>query len=67
MEAIEGERVAGYLILTDIEGRRHALRASTVLGISEADDFGDECLLQMPGGRLLRVKRSLDEILTWLC
>ena len=67
MDATDGQRVAGYLVLRDAEGRRHALRATTILGVSELDDAGDECLLVLPGGRLLRVHKSLDAVLSWLC
>ncbi|NYZ14815.1 hypothetical protein HL658_19895 [Azospirillum sp. RWY-5-1] len=66
MEDPEGRRRGGYLVLKDADGRFHALRATAVIGISEIDDGGDECVLTLPGGRLLRVPRPLGVILDWI-
>jgi len=59
-------RVAGYVILRDADGRRHALRTDDVQGVSELDDLGDECVVTVTGGQVLHVLRPLDDILSSL-
>lgn len=56
-------RVVGYVILRDAEGRRHAVRPNDVRGVSEYDEFGDECVVTVTGGQMLHVMRPLDDIL----
>jgi len=63
----EGDRIGGYVVLRDVDGRLHALRAPAVQAVSQLDDGGgDECMLTLPGGRLLRVPRSFGRVLDWL-
>lgn len=62
---IQAERNGPFVVLRDVEGRRHALRANAIIGISEADEVGDESVLAIQGGRLLLVNASVDEIVGW--
>ncbi len=60
----QGERCGRYVVVRDADGRRHALAATAVSAICEADDGG--CVLLLPGGRLVRLEGSLDTVLGWL-
>lgn len=66
MDTSNQVQVARYVILQDAEGRRHALRPGDVVGVSELDDFGDECVVSINGGQLLHVLRPLNDILASL-
>jgi hypothetical protein len=59
----EGTRVGRYLVLRDIDGRRHALAASAVQAACEEED---DVLLFLSGGRVLRVSLPLATVLAWL-
>jgi hypothetical protein len=59
----EGERVGRFVVLRDVEGRMHAVAATSVCAICE--DHGGALLL-LPGGRMIRVDRALGEVLGWL-
>ena len=59
----EGERVGRFVVLRDVEGRMHAVAATSVCAICE-DDGG--ALLMLPGGRMIRVEQALGEVLRWL-
>jgi hypothetical protein len=63
-ELVDGARVGRFLVIRDVDGRRHALAASAVVAASEAED-GDVLLL-LPGGRALRLGVSLHQLLVWL-
>lgn len=60
-----GQRIGGYLLLTDTEGLRHLARISSVSLASETDPCGDELCLVI-SGRPVRVLASLDEYLEWI-
>ena len=59
----EGERVGRYLIIRDVDGRRHAIGAGTVSAVTETDDGS---LLLLPGGRLIQVPWEMGWVLDWL-
>ena len=59
----DGERVGRYLVIRDVNGRRHAIGAGAVQAVSEADSGA---MLVMPGGKLLEVPWSLERVLAWL-
>ena len=59
-----GTRIGRFLVLRDVDGRRHALAASAVHTVSEAED-GDTVLF-LPGGRVLRIGTPLTTVLGWL-
>jgi hypothetical protein len=66
MEAItQGARIAGFVFIIDSDGQRHAIRATAVSVISDADIVHDETVLQLGGGRTVRVPVGLDEVLSW--
>ncbi|PWC74528.1 hypothetical protein [Azospirillum sp. TSH64] len=57
---------AGYVILRDTTGLRHAVRPEEVIGVSELYEDGAECLVTLSCGQFLRVPRALTEILEGL-
>lgn len=59
----DGERVGRYLVIRDVDGRRHAIGAGSISAITEVDDGS---LLLLPGGRLVEVPWPLDKVLSWL-
>ena len=59
----EGERVGRFVVVRDVEGRVHALAASSVAAVCETDDGA---LLMLPGGRMVHVPRPLRVVLDWL-
>ena len=60
----DGSRIGRYVILRDVDGRRHAIAAGAILALGETDD-GDT-LLHLPGARTLQVSYSLQVVLAWL-
>jgi hypothetical protein len=60
----EGTRLGRYVVVRDVNGRRHALAATAVVAISEEED-GD-IVLFLPGGRALRISVPLATVLDWL-
>jgi hypothetical protein len=67
LAAIQGERIpGGFILITGIDGIRYAVRHNSVAVIHDADECHDETLVQLPGGAVVRVPCSLDEVLTWL-
>ena len=65
-DLVLGTRVGGYVVLTDADGRRHALRAGSILAASDVDDSQSSTCLLLHGGRVLLVLACLDDVLTWL-
>lgn len=61
-----GQRVGGFLVLTDAEGLRHALRPGAVMAASDTDESQTTTCLQCTGGRTILVQVCLDEVLSWL-
>lgn len=59
-----GTRVGRYLVLRDVDGRKHALSAAAVYAACEEED-GDTVLF-LPAGRMLRVNVPLGTLLGWL-
>ena len=60
----DGARVGRFVVLRDVDGRRHATAVTGILALSDADD-GDT-LLHLPAGRILRVPYSLTTVLAWV-
>ena len=63
-ELEDGARVGRFVVLRDVDGRRHATAVTGILALSDADD-GDT-LLHLPAGRILRVPYPLTAVLAWL-
>jgi hypothetical protein len=52
----QGERMAGgFILITGIDGTRHAVRRQAVAVIHDADECHDETLVQLHGGHVVRV------------
>jgi len=66
MEALQGRRTAGgFILITGIDGTRYAVRQHAITVIHDADECGDETMVQLHGGHVVRVSCSLDEVLAW--
>jgi hypothetical protein len=59
----EGDRVGRFVILRDVDGRLHAILATSVSLVCEADSG---CMVLLPGGRAIMVERDVGQVLTWL-
>ena len=59
-----GTRVGRYLVLRDVDGRKHALTVTAVYAVCEEED-GDTMLF-LPAGRMLRVNVPFAMLLGWL-
>jgi hypothetical protein len=60
-----GERIAGFILITGIDGIRYAVRQHAVSVISDHDEAQDETSVLLHGGTVVRVPCSLDEVLAW--
>jgi hypothetical protein len=65
MAAAQGERIAGFILITGIEGTRYAVRQHAVSVIHDADECQDETMLHLHGGVVIRVPCTLDKVLVW--
>ena len=59
----EGCRIGRFVVLHDMDGRVHAVAASSVAAVCETDDGS---LLMLPGGKMVHVPRPLVSVLAWL-
>lgn len=55
-----------YVLLTDADGRRHAVREAAVLALHDADDGWTSTAVTMTGGRIAIVEEPLDAVLAAL-
>ena len=60
---VEGTRIGRFLVLRDLDGRRHAVAAGAVAAVCETDEGA---LVMLPGGRMVHLPNSLDSVLIWL-
>ena len=60
-----GRRSGGLILITGIDGIRYAVRHNSVAVIHDADECHAETMVQLHGGRVVRVPCSLDEVLAW--
>ena len=65
-EATTGERRGQMLVFRDVDGLRHAVRASAVVAASDVDESRDATLLQLPNSRYVVIPCSLDDVVCWL-
>src|SRR5438105_361664 len=62
----QGERkLGGFILITGVDGIRYAVRQHAIAVICDADECQDEALIQLAGGRVVRVPHPLDEVLGW--
>ena len=57
-----GTRVGRFVVFRDVDGKTHAIAASAVVAICDADDGA---VLLLPGGRMVRVPEDLATVLGW--
>lgn len=60
---VEGNRIGRFVVVRDIDGRRHAVAAGSVAAVCETDEGA---LLMLPGGRMVHLPHSLESVLAWL-
>ena len=65
MAIAQGERIAGFILITGIDGIRYAVRQNAIGVVLDADECRDETIVQLHGGHVVRVPCSLDEVLCW--
>ena len=64
-EVITGTRMGAFVLFVDSDGLRHAVRLGSVLALSDADSCQDTTVMQMPGGRAVLIRASLEEVVGW--
>lgn len=60
------ERAGAFVVFSDDDGVRHAVRATSVIAASDADSSRETTVLQLQGGRFVAVRAPLEEVLGWL-
>ena len=60
-----GQRVGAFVVFTDENGVRYAVRLGSVLALSNGDDRQDTTVAQLPGGRAVLIQAPLEEVLGW--
>jgi hypothetical protein len=58
-------RIGAFVLFADDDGVRYAVRLSAVLALSDGDEARDTTIMQMPGGRAVPIRASLEEVLSW--
>lgn len=62
MRVEEGRHPAGYLVLRDSSGARHAVRPNAIMGVHEVVEDGSAAL-SLAGGRVVKLNEDFDEAL----
>ncbi|TDH60240.1 hypothetical protein E2C06_23210 [Dankookia rubra] len=65
-EIVSGRRLGPFILLTDGEGLRHAVRANAIVALSDADDQLGTTTIQLPGGRALLILVPFEDVLAWV-
>lgn len=60
-----GRRIGAFVVFTDENGLRHAVRLGSVLALSDGDDRQDTTVLQLPGGRAILIQAPLGDVVGW--
>lgn len=60
-----GRRLGPFVLFADANGLRHAVRLGLVVALSDADEHQDATIMMMPGGRLVMIGESLEEVVGW--
>ncbi len=64
-DIVTGERVGGFVVLTDEDGLRHAVKSGAVLALSDADGTGRDTVMQLTGNRVVTIRQSMEQVLAW--
>jgi hypothetical protein len=57
--------VAGFLVVVDVAGARHAVRLGSISALRDADEDRTEALIILQGGRdAILVRHAFDEVLS---
>lgn len=62
-----GQRVGAFVVFSDENGVRCAVRLGSVLALSDGDERQDTTVMQLPGGRAVLIQAPLEEVLRWFC
>ena len=60
-----GERLGPFVVIPDQDGRRHAIRASAILTISDDSDCGSMTTLRFAGQRTAVLHESFESVVAW--
>lgn len=58
-------RAGPFLMFSDPDGMRHAVKLNGVIGLSDADETHDTTLMLVQGGRILILGEPLDVVISW--
>ena len=58
-------RAGPFLMFSDPDGMRHAVKVNGVIGLSDADETRDSTLMLVQGGRVLVLSEPLDVVISW--
>ncbi len=58
--AVPSSRVGAFVVPVDGDGLRYAVRLGPVLALGDADRAQDTMVMQVPGGRAVRVLAPLE-------
>ena len=57
-------RVAGFLVVVDVSGTRHAVRLGSISAVHDADEARTESVITLQGGRnAILVRHEFEEVL----
>ena len=65
MEVMDGEigRVSGFLVFRDTDGRRYAVRPTSLLALIDADESQSTTCVLLPAGKMAVLDAPLDVVL----
>ncbi len=64
-DIVSGERMGGFVVLTDEDGLRHAVKSGAVLALSDADGTGRDTVMQLAGNRVVTIRQPIEDVLAW--
>ena len=62
---VAGQRVGAFVVFADDEGVRYEVRLGSIMSLSDADSCQDATVMQLPGGRALLIRATLEQVLAW--
>ncbi len=62
-EILYGARVGPFIVFTDTDGKRHAVRHAAIMCVSEGED--DVVSIAMTGNRTALVRQAFERVLAW--
>lgn len=68
MEVLDGEigRLAGFFVFRDADGRRYAVRPTSLLALMDGDESQSTTCVLLPAGKVAVLDAPLDDVLRGL-